>query len=360
MDADTSPARRPHRTSPIGQAMAFGVVVVGLWFLANTLTAIMLVFLAIVVAIALSAPVRWLERRGVSRRWAPPLILVAFFASLGLIGWLVIPELAGQIVVLVNGLPDLIHRADAQIAGLLVQHPELSGLFSANGGGGIASLGGSASSLFRGVGTFSLSLVGILALTIIFLSTVIYVVLDPVPVLRAYIGSLPVHYRRRGVAAYRRASLSVVGWTKASLIVGTICFVAVFVFLSLMSIPAALVWAALAFFSEFIPRIGGYVMAFPPVLVALTVSPMSALWTALFYLALNELLGDLVAPRIRGETMQIHPVLLIFFTLAFTLAFGILGAVVATPAAAFFSAFYSEFYIRRRRPPARPTMRGRI
>jgi predicted PurR-regulated permease PerM len=68
---------------------------------------------------------------------------------------------------------------------------------------------------------------------------------------------------------------------------------------------------------------------------------------ALFYLAMNELLGTLLAPRIRGSTMRLHPVLIIFFTLAFALAFGLLGALVAVPAAAFFSAFYSEFYLKR-------------
>jgi predicted PurR-regulated permease PerM len=351
MDAPPPPAFRP-RPSAMSLVLAAAGTVIALWFITKTITAILLFFFALVVAIALSAPVRWLQRRGISKRWSPPLVLLGFFACVGLVSWLVIPELAGQIVVLVNGLPDLIRRVDTQLAGLLFRYPELHGLFSSEGGSGLAGLGGSASSLFRGVGNFSLSLVGVIALTIIFLSTVIYIVLDPVPVLRGYIGSLPPHYRRSGVAAYRRASLAVVGWTKASLIVGTICFVAVFIFLSLMSVPAALVWATLAFFSEFIPRIGGYVMAFPPVVVALTISPMTALWTALFYLALTEFLGDVVAPRIRGETMQIHPALLIFFTLAFTLAFGILGAVVATPAAAFFSAFYSEFYIKRRRRPA--------
>jgi predicted PurR-regulated permease PerM len=332
--------------------LAAGAVVVGLWFIAKTITAILILFFALVVAIALAGPVRWLERRGTPRRWARPLVLVGFLGCIVLVSWLVIPELAGQIVVLVDSLPDLVRRVDDQIAGLLVAHPELQGLFS-GADGGIAGVTGNASSFFRGVGNFSLGLVGVIALTIIFLSTLVYVVLDPVPVLRAYIASLPPDYRRSGVAAYRRASLAVLGWTKASLIVGTICFVAVFIFLSLMSVPAALVWAALAFFSEFIPRIGGYVMALPPVIVALTVSPMTAVWTALFYLGLTELLGDAVAPRIRGETMRMHPALLIFFTLAFTLAFGILGALVATPAAAFFSAFYSEFYITRRRAPAR-------
>jgi predicted PurR-regulated permease PerM len=74
---------------------------------------------------------------------------------------------------------------------------------------------------------------------------------------------------------------------------------------------------------------------------------MTAVWVALFYLISTEILGSVVAPKIRGATMQLHPVLLIFFTLAFALAFGLLGAIVATPAAAFASAYYSEFYLKR-------------
>ena len=114
-----------------------------------------------------------------------------------------------------------------------------------------------------------------------------------------------------------------------------------------MHVPAALVWAALAFFADFIPRIGGYVMALPPVILALTIEPDDRVWVALFYLVSNEIIGDVVAPKIRGATMQMHPVLILFFTLAFALAFGLLGAIVAVPAAAFFSAFYSEFYLKR-------------
>ena len=120
--------------------------------------------------------------------------------------------------------------------------------------------------------------------------------------------------------------------------------------LNLQEVPGALVWAALAFFADFIPRIGGYVMAVPPVVLSLTLGPMTAVWVALFYLISTEILGRVVAPKIRGATMQLHPVLIIFFTLAFALAFGLLGAIVATPAAAFASAYYSEFYLKRPLP----------
>jgi predicted PurR-regulated permease PerM len=192
-----------------------------------------------------------------------------------------------------------------------------------------------------------LSLLAFLALTLIFFSTVAHIVLDPLPIVRGYVRSLPFGWRRAGMRAYRRSVIAIIGWAKASLIVGAIQAVAVFFFLSFMGIEGALVWAALAFFADFIPRIGGYVMAFPPVILALGDGPMAAIWVILFYVVSNEILGSVVAPRIRGTAMQVHPVLIIFFTIAFALAFGLLGAIVATPAAAVASAFYSEFYLKR-------------
>ena len=348
MAAESKPKReRPLR--PAGMMLAAASAVIALWFLAKIVSAILLFFFAIVVAIALSAPVDWFVRRGMSRRQAALLVLVAFFATLGLVGWLVIPELAGQIVILVNSLPQLIGDINAQVAKLLAQHPELQGVVAADATP-LDNFAPSAANLFRGVGNASLSVLGGIALFIIFLSALIYVVIAPRPLLRAYLGTLPRARRLQGVRAYRRASAAVVGWTEASLIVGTIEFVLVFAFLTYMGLPGVLIWAALAFFAEFIPRIGGYLMAFPPVVVALTLGPMTALWVALFYLAMNELLGNLVAPRIRGQTMAMHPVMLLFFTLAFALAFGLLGALVATPAAAFFATFSDEFYMKRARP----------
>jgi putative permease len=307
---------------------------------------VLLLFFALVVSIALSAPVNWFIRRGLSRRAGSVLTLLIFFGSIILLGALVIPTLAAQLALLGNRLPQLVGQIDSQIAALLARYPDLQDFFGPQGVS-VRNAVPSASALFQGLGGISLSLLGLAALAIVFFSTVAYTVLAPRPLLNAYLGSLPRAYLSAGMRAYRRAAHSVIGWTKASLVIGAIQAVAVFIFLSLMDVPAALVWAALAFFAEFIPRIGGYVMAVPPVILGLTVSPMTAVWVALFYLVSGEILGSVVAPKIRGATMQMHPVLILFFTLAFALAFGLLGAIVAVPAAAFFSAFYSEFYLKR-------------
>ena len=344
MEPPTLTRRGAVFTSWLGLALAAGAAVVLIWFLQKVITAILLLFFAIVVAIALSAPVNWFCRRGVARHWAAVLTLLIFFATIALLGALVIPRLVGQTMLLIRELPEFVVRLQDQLAALLTRYPDLQSFVAVDGS---AAAGSSAIDLFRDLSGISLSVLAGVALTIIFFSTVSYIVLDPKPIIRGYYGSLPVVHRRAGMRAYRRATNAVIGWTKASLVIGAIQAVATFIFLTLMEVPGALVWAALAFFSDFIPRIGGYVMAVPPVILSLTLGPMTAVWVALFYLVSNEILGSVVAPKIRGATMQLHPVLLIFFTVAFAIAFGVLGALVATPAAAFASAYYSEFYLKR-------------
>ncbi len=338
-------APRPAAASAVGLVLAGAAAVVALWFLYEVAEAILLLFFAAVVATALSAPVHWFVRRGLSFHAAGIVTLILFFATIGLIGALVFPRLVSQLVLLANSLPALVRQVQDQVDGLLSNYPDLQRFAQFDGGGG--NLVPAAVDLFRGVGAFSLTLLGFLALMIIFFSTIAYIVLDPFPIVRGYIRSLPFGSRRAGMRAYRRSVQAIIGWSKASLAVGAIQAIAVFFFLSFMEIEGALVWAALAFFADFIPRIGGYVMAFPPIILALGDGPLAAIWVTAFYIVSNEILGSIVAPKIRGTTMQIHPVLIIFFTLAFALAFGLLGAIVATPAAAVASAYYSEFYLKR-------------
>jgi predicted PurR-regulated permease PerM len=206
------------------------------------------------------------------------------------------------------------------------------------------------------LGGASLSVLGFATLLVLYLSAVLYITVNPFPLMRGYVEAMPVRYRRPGIRAYRSASTAVRGWIRANAIVGPIEAVASGIFLSFMHVPGAIVWASLAFFAEFVPRIGGYIMAVPPVIVALAVDVRTAIWTALFYLVMTEALGTFLAPAIRGQTMRIHPVVILFATLAGALAFGLIGALVGTPAAAFVTAYYREFYLRAdnsARPPRR-------
>jgi predicted PurR-regulated permease PerM len=85
---------------------------------------------------------------------------------------------------------------------------------------------------------------------------------------------------------------------------------------------------------ELVPFIGPFLGALPPVLVALFQDPITAVWVALLFLALQQIEGHIVAPQIFSHTLRINPLLVIFALLVGGEVYGIVGALVELPLAA--------------------------
>jgi len=313
-------------------------LVVLLWFLHQIWRAVLLFVAALILAMLINAPVTWLERKKLSRGIASLVVFGVLLVLGGLLGWLIVPRLAEEIPTLIQELPQLLNEQIAQVSALLGGAPEVDRQLSQLVAWAERGLG----EAWRIADTVAAAFLAVLFLA----AMVLYMVTDPRPMLRWYVRSMPAHLREPAVRAFRRSSKMVVGWVLANAIMGGIKATAAFLFLTFMDVPGALVWSFLALFAALIPRIGFYLMSIPPVVVALTVSPTTALWTLLFFWALSEFLGNFVAPRVQGEIMQLHAAYLLFMTLALGLAFGLLGVLVAAPVAGFFKVFYDEFYLR--------------
>jgi predicted PurR-regulated permease PerM len=358
--ADPLPASPAPRDAGIGAALtraillAFALVVL-LWLLLRIRGVLMFFALALVLAISLNAPVTWLERRGWRRGLATVAATLAVLAALALVGWLVAPAVAAQATALVRGVPDIVAGLETRASVLLADYPQLEARIRADGGSRLTEWG---IGLLGDLWTYGFSLLGALLLGLLLLSIVVYLVSDPRPFLEGYVRAMPPHLRAPAARAFARASDATVGWMQANVVLGTLKAVPTFLFLYSTGIPGALVWSVLAFFSALVPRIGFYFMAVPPVLVALSISPAKAAWTALFFLIWSEVLGSLIAPRVQGGTMDVHPVFLLFVTMAMAVAFGLVGVLVAAPAAGFIKAYYEEFYLARR--PGDPRLRERV
>jgi predicted PurR-regulated permease PerM len=87
-------------------------------------------------------------------------------------------------------------------------------------------------------------------------------------------------------------------------------------------------WAA---FTELIPYLGPWLGAAPPVIYALVQDPLSALWVALMFLGIQQLEGHVVVPKVMGNTLRLHPLLVIFGLLAGGEIYGFAGILVALP-----------------------------
>jgi predicted PurR-regulated permease PerM len=85
---------------------------------------------------------------------------------------------------------------------------------------------------------------------------------------------------------------------------------------------------------ELVPFVGPILGALPPIIVALFSDPLTAVWVALLFLALQQLEGHVVAPQVFSYTLRINPLLVIFALLFGAEVHGIVGALIALPIAA--------------------------
>jgi predicted PurR-regulated permease PerM len=76
--------------------------------------------------------------------------------------------------------------------------------------------------------------------------------------------------------------------------------------LLLLGVPYALALGAFVSVTAIIPYLGPWIGAIPAVLVALTVSPTTALLTALLFLVIQQLEGNFLTPQIQGDTLRVH------------------------------------------------------
>lgn len=318
-------------------------VILGIWLAYEIFNILFLFFIAIVITLILNAPTMWLVSRKIPRTVAALMVFLGMLLFLFLVALLVIPKILEQVTALINNLPHYYSELQKLIASLIRDYPSLQDEVQKQSTlqDNIPSL----SKLIAGIGRFSFSLMGGIFLTIVLLSIVLYMLINPAPMVETYIMLFPVENRDKAAQALALASKMMVGWMKSNLVAGIIDAIAVFSFLTLMGVPGVWIWAALALFTEIIPRLGMYIMAIPPILIALSVDPITALWVLIFYLVLNEITGNILMPHIRASTMDLHPVSTLFVMIAMGAAFGLLGVLIATPLTAFIKAYYDVFYL---------------
>src|SRR3954453_21818454 len=97
----------------------------------------------------------------------------------------------------------------------------------------------------------------------------------------------------------------------------------------------ALFFGAFYGFAELIPYVGPAIGALPPVIVAaLSDKPLDAVWLAIFFTALQQIEGHVVAPNVFAQALRINPLLVILALLMGGRLYGFIGAFVALPVAA--------------------------
>jgi predicted PurR-regulated permease PerM len=101
--------------------------------------------------------------------------------------------------------------------------------------------------------------------------------------------------------------------TSTSLLTG----VMISFWLWILGVDYPVLWGLVAFLFNYVPNIGSIIAAVPAVLLALVqADPQTAFWTAVGYLVVNNLVGNMIEPRFMGSGLGLSP-LVVFISLVF-------------------------------------------
>jgi putative permease len=319
------------------------------WTILTSLRSVFLLFaIVFLLAMVLNPLVNWLQKRRVPRILSVALVLLALIAVVVTVILFAVPPLAAQVQELIHNWPstwqgirtrmDSLAKSYPAVRDALPQTDELAGQI----GTAVGTVG---NILLRS----TLGFVGGVLSVALALLLLIFVLINPQPLVAGYLAVAPERYREQAQRTLARMMRQMHAWSRGVAINGCITGLSIGVGLWLIGMPLALMFGAFAFVGEFLPNIGAFLVSIPILFLALSLGA-TKFWLALVVIiVVYQIELNLLVPVVLGREMRLHPVNILFFTLAMGSLFGILGAILAVPAAALLQILIDEFYLRPRK-----------
>ena len=119
----------------------------------------------------------------------------------------------------------------------------------------------------------------------------------------------------------------IVGKIVDSIIIGILCFIGMVI----LRLPYAVLIAVMVGVTNVVPFFGPYIGAIPSSILIFLTSPTKGLIFLLFILALQQFDGNILGPKILGESTGLSPFWVIFAILVGGGLFGVVGMVLGVP-----------------------------
>lgn len=307
--------------------LAFGLLVAGLLF-RQLITLLIAILITVLIAIALSAAATRLERWRIPRPFGALIALVFGLGVLGGVLALVIPSLVDQTAQFVDQVPSIVASLEQKIGGIVHAKPgEIGDSIQRF----LQRYTEDPSSLIRPIASIGLGIAGAIGALFVILLTAFYIAISPRPLLDGMTSLLPPDRRPWAESVFDRLRTAWIGWMQGVLIDMLVTGVLLYIFLSLIGLDFALVFAVFSAVLVVIPYFGAIAGGIPPVLFALTDSPGTAALALVIYIGIQQVESNLTIPLVMAQRVNLHPAVVAIGVIIVGQLFGFVGLFVAVP-----------------------------
>jgi predicted PurR-regulated permease PerM len=325
---------------------------VGVWLAAlAVLIALLVVFSGVllpfiaglVLAYLLDPLADRLERAGMGRLAATLLILLLFILVFLLALMIVAPLLASQIGAFLNALPDTFRRLQAILAekgGPLLRQiggenvlTEMQGQISGVVGEGSRLAAAFVASLLSG----GQALLGVISLLIVTPVVAFYLLLDWDRMIALIDSHIPPRNRPVIHRLAREMDGAIAGFIRGQALVCLLLGLWYAIGLWMIGVNFGILIGIVAGFISFIPYVGtiaGFVLAVSVALAQFLPEFVPVILVVVVFATGQFMEGNILSPKLVGDSVGLHPVWLMFSLFAFGSLFGFVGLLLAVPLAA--------------------------
>ncbi|MEK6208496.1 MAG: AI-2E family transporter [Chloroflexota bacterium] len=154
-----------------------------------------------------------------------------------------------------------------------------------------------------------------------------------------FLGALTPELRSEAELLRQSADRSFGGFIRGSLILGVIYGVATLIILVALGVPFAGVLAVFSGLTMIIPFFGPIIAEIPVLAVALLGAPDVFIWVVVLTIILQQLVLNVIGPRIMSNAIGIHPIFVFLALLLGSRIAGFWGVVLAMPVAGVINTF---------------------
>jgi len=281
---------------------------------------ILMIIVAILLAVMLDPLVQFAERHRVRRGFAVIVIAILLFGIIVLFLTTLAPRMTTQLGDITRQLP----RLEQAFANRFpITAPYLKTLH----GGAPPEL---KTWLTRGLVAGKYAIEGITA-AIFVLVLALYLLLEGRTAFEWLIDLSPKDKRPRWRKTAIEMSEVVLAYMRGQVITCFICAAWAYLVLILLHVPAALPLALIAFVADLLPVVGTIAMTVPAVLLALTVSPVTALLVLAGYLLYHFVESYFIVPRVYGKQMRLSTLTVLLAIMIGGALQGAAGAILILP-----------------------------
>ena len=184
-----------------------------------------------------------------------------------------------------------------------------------------------------------------LADLVLVLITALYLAISPALYQRGLLRLIAIRHRPRALAILRDVGRTLRRWLLGQMVDMVVVGLITAIGMRILGVPVPLALGVVAGVMTFIPYFGAAMAGIPAVLVALTVSPSTALYAVVVFLFCHVVEGYVLSPLVQRRLVELPPALTLLSMAASGALFGPLGIILGTPIAAATMVAVREGYV---------------